>query len=73
MKIVDICYLIYYLMFSVSDNVFSFMDTYETRSVDTKISLSDIDQEITEVTSEIDKVGTAPGYAMNGGGYLWQY
>lgn len=73
MKIVDICYLIYYLMFSVSDNVFSFMDTYETRSVDTKISLSDIDQEITEVTSEIDKVGTAPGYTMNGGGYLWQY
>lgn len=73
MKIVDICYLIYYLMFSVSDNVFSFMDTYETRSVDTKISLSDIDQEITEVTSEIDKVSTAPGYAMNGGGYLWQY
>ena len=41
------------------DSVFSFMDTFEERSVGMKTNQSDTDQEITDALTKIDEVSNS--------------
>ena len=42
----------------LTDSVFSFMDTFEERSVEMKTNLSDTDQELADTSSKINEVSS---------------